>query len=105
MIDKDFASSLLARKINADLFLISTAVEKVALNFGKPDQKWMDRMTLSEAKEVPSRRHALCQRIDGAKNPGDHLVPGSGRQRSADHEPREHRAGDERRDRYLDRAG
>lgn len=50
VIDKDFASSLLAREINADLFLISTAVEKVALNFGKPDEKWLDKMTLSEAK-------------------------------------------------------
>lgn len=50
VIDKDYASSLLARAIKADLFLISTAVEKVALNFGKPDQKWVDRMTLSEAK-------------------------------------------------------
>jgi carbamate kinase len=50
VIDKDFASSLLAQKINADLFVISTAVEKVALNFGKPDQKWLDRMTLAEAK-------------------------------------------------------
>ena len=50
VIDKDFASSLLAQEINADLFLISTAVEKVALNFGKPDEKWLDRMTLSEAK-------------------------------------------------------
>lgn len=51
VIDKDFASSLLARLIKADLFLISTAVEKVALNFGKPDQKWIDRMTLAEAKQ------------------------------------------------------
>jgi carbamate kinase len=51
VIDKDFASSLLARAINADLFLISTAVEKVAINFGKANQKWLDRMTLSEAKE------------------------------------------------------
>jgi carbamate kinase len=50
VIDKDFASSLLAREIKADLFLISTSVEKVALNFGKPDQRWIDRMTLSEAK-------------------------------------------------------
>jgi carbamate kinase len=50
VIDKDFASSLLAQLIKADLFLISTAVEKVALNFGKPDQRWIDRMTLSEAK-------------------------------------------------------
>jgi len=51
VIDKDFASSLLAQEINADLFLISTAVEKVALNFGKPDEKQIDRMTVSEAKK------------------------------------------------------
>lgn len=51
VIDKDFASSLLARAINADLFLISTAVEKVAINFGKTNEKWLDRMTLSEAKQ------------------------------------------------------
>ena len=51
VIDKDFASSLLARLINADMFLISTAVEKVAINFGKPDQKWLDKMTLAEAKK------------------------------------------------------
>ena len=51
VIDKDFASSLLARLIKADLFLISTAVEKVAINFGKPEQKWLDKMTLAEAKQ------------------------------------------------------
>jgi len=51
VIDKDFASSLLAQLIKADLFLISTAVEKVALNFGKPDQKWIDRMTADEARQ------------------------------------------------------
>jgi carbamate kinase len=50
VIDKDFASSLLARLLNADLFLISTAVEKVAINFGKPEQQWLDKMTLAEAK-------------------------------------------------------
>lgn len=50
VIDKDFASSLLARLLKADLFLISTAVEKVAINFGKPDEKWLDKMTLAEAK-------------------------------------------------------
>jgi carbamate kinase len=50
VIDKDFASSLLAQNINAELFVISTAVEKVALNFGKPDEKWLDKMTLAEAK-------------------------------------------------------
>jgi carbamate kinase len=51
VIDKDFASSLLAQNIHADLFLIATAVEKVAINFGKPDQKWIDKMTLAEAKK------------------------------------------------------
>jgi carbamate kinase len=51
VIDKDFASSLLAQLIKADLFLISTAVEKVALDFGKPNQRWVDRMTVAEAKQ------------------------------------------------------
>lgn len=50
VIDKDYASSLLAQKIKADLFVISTAVEKVAINFGKPEQKWLDKMTVAEAK-------------------------------------------------------
>ncbi|HET6847090.1 MAG TPA: carbamate kinase [Anaerolineales bacterium] len=50
VIDKDFGSSLLATNVGAELFVISTAVEKVALNFGKPDQKWLDKLTLGEAK-------------------------------------------------------
>ena len=50
VIDKDFASSLLAQEIGAELFLIATAVEKVAINFGKPEQKWLDKMTVAEAK-------------------------------------------------------
>ena len=50
VIDKDYASSLLAQKIKADLFVISTAVEKVAINFGRPEQKWLDKMTVAEAK-------------------------------------------------------
>ena len=50
VIDKDRASALLAQQIGADLLLISTAVEKVALNFGKPDVQWLDRITLAEAQ-------------------------------------------------------
>ena len=50
VIDKDFASSLLARSLKADLFLIATAVERVALHFGTPEQKWLDKITLAEAK-------------------------------------------------------
>jgi carbamate kinase len=51
VIDKDYASSLLATHLNADLFLITTPVEKVSLNFGRPDEKTLDRMTLKEAKK------------------------------------------------------
>jgi len=57
VIDKDYASSLLAIGIKADLFLISTSVEKVALNFGKPNQKLLDRMTLEEAKKYYEEGH------------------------------------------------
>jgi len=52
VIDKDYASSLLAREIKADLFLIATAVEKVAVGFGTPAERWVDRMTLAEAKSL-----------------------------------------------------
>jgi carbamate kinase len=51
VIDKDNAASLLARQINADLLIILTAVEKVAINFNKPDQKVLDKMTVAEAKK------------------------------------------------------
>lgn len=50
VIDKDYASSLLGNAIGAELLIISTAVEKVALNFGKPDETWLDKITLEEAK-------------------------------------------------------
>jgi carbamate kinase len=50
VIDKDYASSLLASNIRADVFIISTGVEKVALNYGQPDQQWLDHLTLAEAK-------------------------------------------------------
>jgi carbamate kinase len=51
VIDKDFGSAILASMIQADLFLISTAVEKVAINYNKPDEKWLDQMTVAEAKQ------------------------------------------------------
>jgi carbamate kinase len=57
VIDKDFASGLLAANIDADLLLITTAVEKVALNFNKPDQVWIDKMTLSEAHKYLDEGH------------------------------------------------
>ncbi|MFH1726113.1 MAG: carbamate kinase [Elusimicrobiota bacterium] len=57
VIDKDFASSLLARQLKADIFIISTAVEKVVLNFGKPDAKPIDKMMVSEAKKYIKEGH------------------------------------------------
>jgi carbamate kinase len=57
VIDKDLAASLLAQSLAADLFLISTAVEKVAINFNKPDQKWLERLTLAEAHQYFEQGH------------------------------------------------
>jgi carbamate kinase len=51
VIDKDLASALLAVQVDADLLLISTAVEQVALNFGTPEQRWVDQFTLAEVKQ------------------------------------------------------
>src|ERR1700694_503694 len=51
VIDKDLASSLLARSLRADTLVLPTGVEKVALDFNKPTQRWLDRMTLAEAKK------------------------------------------------------
>jgi carbamate kinase len=57
VIDKDFGSSLLATMIGADLFVISTAVEQVALNFNTPQARLVDRMTLAEARQYTAEGH------------------------------------------------
>jgi carbamate kinase len=57
VIDKDFASALLASEIDAELLLISTAVEKVAVNFNKPDQRNLDKMTIAEAEQFIQEGH------------------------------------------------
>lgn len=51
VIDKDNASSLLAEKLNADYLVILTAVEKVAIHFGKPDQQWLTDLTVEQAEQ------------------------------------------------------
>jgi carbamate kinase len=51
VIDKDLASALLASQVDADLLLISTAVEQVALNFGKENEEWVAQFTLDEVKQ------------------------------------------------------
>lgn len=50
VIDKDFLSALIAQQIDADFLVILTAVEKVAINFGREDQQWLDRMTVEQAR-------------------------------------------------------
>jgi len=63
VIDKDYASSLLATVVGADVFAITTAVDRVALDWGKPTQTWLDRMSLAEAR--------------GYLAEGTHFMPGS----------------------------
>lgn len=55
VIDKDFASELLAEELDADTLIILTAVEKVAVNFGKPDQRWLDHLTPEEARQYAAQ--------------------------------------------------
>lgn len=57
VIDKDFASSLLAREIGADYLIILTAVEKVAIDFRGPNEKWLDTITTDEAREYMKQGH------------------------------------------------
>lgn len=57
VIDKDFASCLLAKELDADYLIILTAVEQVALNFGKPDEKWLSEVSIDEAKQYISEGH------------------------------------------------
>ncbi|MCP4337361.1 MAG: carbamate kinase [Desulfobulbaceae bacterium] len=57
VIDKDLVSSLLAGQLGADLLIISTAVEQVALNFGKPNQELISTMTVSQAEEYIAQEH------------------------------------------------
>jgi carbamate kinase len=63
VIDKDFASALLAVNLRADVFMISTAVDRVALDWGRPDQRFVDCLTLAQAKEYLAE--------------GTHFAPGS----------------------------
>ena len=51
VIDKDFASCLMAKELCADVLIILTAVEKIAINFGKPNQQWLSSMSVEQAKE------------------------------------------------------
>ena len=54
VIDKDLTAGLLAREIGSELLLIATGVERVALKFGKPTQRWLERLSVAEAKQYMS---------------------------------------------------
>ncbi|EKI0251116.1 carbamate kinase [Enterobacter asburiae] len=57
VIDKDWASAKLAAMIDADMLIILTAVEKVAINFGKPNEQWLDKLTLGDADRFIAEGH------------------------------------------------
>lgn len=57
VIDKDFASALMAEKLDADYLIILTGVEKCAINFGKENEKWLDNISVEEAKQYISEGH------------------------------------------------
>jgi carbamate kinase len=82
VIDKDLASSLLANQLDAGLLIISTAVEQVALNFGKPDQRSISKMTVAEAEQYIAEGHfapgSMLPKIQSAlrflKNGGQEVI-------------------------------
>ncbi len=72
MIDKDFASCLLAENLDADFLIILTAVEKAAIRFGKPDVKWLDDLTVEEAESYIEEGHfapgSMLPKVQAAVN-------------------------------------
>ncbi len=82
VIDKDMASSLLASQLNIGLLIISTAVEQVAINFGKPEQKSISKMTIAEAEQYIKEGHfapgSMLPKIQAAlrflKNGGQEVI-------------------------------
>ena len=57
VIDKDWASAKLAEMIDADMLIILTAVEKVAINFGKPNEQWLDQLSIADAQRFIEAGH------------------------------------------------
>ncbi len=81
VIDKDFGSSVLAKEIGADVLSILTSVDKVSINFGQPNQKDLDKITVSELKKLHAEGHfpagSMGPKVKAAINfidNGGHLV-------------------------------
>jgi carbamate kinase len=79
VIDKDFASAVLGNEVGADELMILTGVEKVALNFGKPDQKFLDSMTVVEAKKYLSEGHFPAGSMEPKIQAAINFLEGGGR--------------------------
>lgn len=71
VIDKDFAAALLAEQVNSDMLIILTAVEKVAINFGKENEQWLDEMSVEQAEQYLSEGHfapgSMAPKVEAAK--------------------------------------
>ena len=82
VIDKDFASCLLAKELDADVLVILTAVEKVALNFGKENEVWLSTITATEARQYVTQGHfapgSMLPKVEAAIS-----FAGSGKGRTA----------------------
>ncbi len=85
VIDKDLASGLLATRLNADLFLISTGIDRIALNYRKRNQTFLDEVTVSQLKQFTAEGHfapgsmlpkieACIRFMEQTKNPNAHCV-------------------------------
>ncbi|HBA85799.1 MAG TPA: carbamate kinase [Verrucomicrobia bacterium] len=82
VIDKDLASCLLAKNLKADIFIVSTGVDKVAINFGKPNQQFIDHMTLAQTLKYldeghfapGSMRPKIEAAVDFLKNGGKKVI-------------------------------
>ncbi len=72
VIDKDFASALLAQQVDADLLIILTAVDQIAINFNQPNQKWLDEINVQETQQYIQEGHfapgSMLPKIEAALN-------------------------------------
>ena len=93
VIDKDLGCSLLAREVKADLFLITTAVEKVALRFGTPEERQLDHLSLAEAKGYLAEGTHFAKGSMAPKIQAVDRVPGRRWPRGSDHRSQQRRAG------------
>ena len=73
VIDKDFASAKLAELLNADMLIILTAVEKVAINFGKHDQQWLSDLTPELARQYIAEGQ-FAPRLHAAQGTGSPVL-------------------------------